>query len=401
MNNITNQLKLLANQVFEEAVEFRRSLHMNPELSEHEEKTAAAICSRLDTMGIEYTSGIAGHGISAVIYGQNRHRGVGIRADMDALPITEKADVPFTSHNPGVMHACGHDIHTAILLGTAEVLNSIRVSLPGSVRLFFQPAEETVGGAKQMIDAGCLTEPQINSVIGLHVDTELDSDCIEFIHGSMNAASTEFYVTVKGKSCNGAHPSDGIDALLPACTMVTGLQSIVTRRTDPAESVLITVGKFNSGTKENIISGEAKFSGIIRSLQMHNMTPVKEYIRELCYATARAYGADCDIVFQDSYPSLENDDTLLEWVVESSREILGDNKVFVSRKPSLCADDFSYFCHSSRGIYYNIGARRPGDKNPYPIHSNLFNPDEECIRTGILTETAAVLKIMKEECKTW
>ena len=401
MKNKITQLKELTDQVYSEAVEFRRSLHMNPELSEQEENTAAAICARLDSMGIEYTSGIAGHGISAVIYGQNPHRGVGIRADMDALPITEKTDTPFASQNPGVMHACGHDIHTAVLLGTAGVLNSIRSSLPGSVRLYFQPAEETIGGAKQMIDAGCLNEPRIDSVIGLHVDTTVDSGCVEFIPGSMNAASTEFYVTVKGKSCHGAHPSDGIDALLPACAMVTGLQSIITRRTDPAESVLITVGKFQSGTKENIISGEAKFSGIIRSLQMHNMAPVKEHIRVLCDATAKAYGATCEVVFKDSYPSLENDDTLFEWVVESSREILGDENVTIHRKASLGADDFSYFCHSSRGIYYNIGARRPSDENAYPIHSDLFNPDEECIRTGILTETAAVRKIMEEESKTW
>lgn len=401
MNDKLTQLKKLTDQVYSEAVEFRRGLHMNPELSEHEENTAAAICARLDAMGIEYTSGVAGHGISAVIYGQNPHRGVGIRADMDALPIAEKTDTPFASQNPGVMHACGHDIHTAVLLGTAGVLNSIRSSLPGSVRLFFQPAEETIGGAKQMIDAGCLNEPRIDSVIGLHVDTTVDAGCVEFIPGSMNAASTEFYVTVKGESCHGAHPSDGIDALLPACAMVTGLQSIITRRTDPAEPVLITVGKFQSGTKENIISGEARFSGIIRSLQMHNMAPVKEHIRTLCHATARAYGATCDVVFRDSFPSLENDDTLLEWAVESSREVLGDEKVIIHRKPSLGADDFSYFCHSSRGIYYNIGARRPGDENAYPIHSDLFNPDEECIRTGILTETAAVLKIMEEESKTW
>ena len=149
-----NHLKELVNQVYDEAVTFRRSLHMHPELSEHEEETAAAICRRLDSLGIRYSSGIAGNGISAVIYGKNPNRGVGIRADMDALPLTEKTDVPFKSVNPGVMHACGHDIHTAILLGTAQVLNQMRDCLPGSVRLFFQPSEETIGGAKQMIEAG-------------------------------------------------------------------------------------------------------------------------------------------------------------------------------------------------------------------------------------------------------
>lgn len=401
MNYDINQLKELTDKVYDDAVAFRRQLHMNPELSEHEEKTATAICERLDSLGIEYEAGIAGHGISAVIYGQNRSHGVGIRADMDALPLEEKVEIPFKSKNPGVMHACGHDIHTSVLLGTAQVLNSIRDRLPGSVRLFFQPSEETIGGAKQMIDAGCLANPRINSVLGLHVDTGVDAGSVEFIPGYMNAASTEFSVTVTGKSCHGAHPTDGIDALLPACAMVTGLQSVITRRTDPAEAVLITVGTFESGTKENIISGEARFSGIIRSLQMHNMAPVKEHIEALCKATAQAYGASCKVEFVDSYPSLENDDTLLNWVLESSRLILGDDKVSVRKKPSLGADDFAYFCHSSRGLYYNIGARRPGEENAYAIHSDRFNPDEECIRTGILTETAAVLKMLQEESKTW
>lgn len=396
-----NHLKELVNQVYDEAVTFRRSLHMHPELSEHEEETAAAICRRLDSLGIRYSSGIASNGISAVIYGKNPNRGVGIRADMDALPLTEKTDVPFKSVNPGVMHACGHDIHTAILLGTAQVLNQMRDCLPGSVRLFFQPSEETIGGAKQMIEAGCLEAPRIDSVIGLHVDTDIDVGDVEFIPGHMNAASTEFSVTVKGKSCHGAHPTDGIDALLPACSMVTGLQSVITRRMSPVDPVLITVGRFISGTKGNIISGEAEFSGIIRVLDMKNMPPAKKYISDMCTSTAEAYGATCVVNFRDSYPSLENDAVLLSWVKDAFSQVLGKDHIKINEKPSLGADDFSYFCHQSRGLYYNIGARRPGETRPFPIHSDRFNPDEECIRTGIITETAAVLKILQEESKTW
>lgn len=396
-----NHLKELVNQVYDEAVTFRRSLHMHPELSEHEEETAAAICRKLDSLGIRYSSGIAGNGISAVIYGKNPNRGVGIRADMDALPLTEKTDVPFKSVNPGVMHACGHDIHTAILLGTAQVLNQMRDCLPGSVRLFFQPSEETIGGAKQMIEAGCLEAPRIDSVIGLHVDTDIDAGDVEFIPGHMNAASTEFSVTVKGKSCHGAHPTDGIDALLPACSMVTGLQSVITRRMSPVDPVLITVGRFISGTKGNIISGEAEFSGIIRVLDMKNMPPAKKYISDMCTSTAEAYGATCVVNFRDSYPSLENDAVLLSWVKDAFSQVLGKDHIKINEKPSLGADDFSYFCHQSRGLYYNIGARRPGETRPFPIHSDRFNPDEECIRTGIITETAAVLKILQEESKTW
>lgn len=396
-----DKLNQLVDAVYDETVQIRRNLHMHPELSEQEEKTAEAVCRRLDELGIEYTAGIAGHGISAVIYGRDRDHGVGIRADMDALPITERTDCSFKSQNPGVMHACGHDIHTAILLGTAKILNEIKDELPGSVRLFFQPSEETIGGAKQMIDAGCLKSPAISSVIGLHVESSVKGGSVELMPGPMNAASTEFFVTVTGKSCHGAHPSDGIDALLPACAMVSGLQSIITRRTDPAEAVLITVGQFHSGTKENIVSGETKFSGIIRALQMHNMEPLKAYIEELCQATAKAYGATCDVEFSDSYPSLENDDELFELVRDTCREVLGEDKVEIKTKPSLGADDFSYFCHACKGLYYNIGTGQKGDDVPYPIHSDLFDPDEECIRTGMLTEVASVIRILEEESKEW
>lgn len=394
-------IKAKTSAIFEQIVTLRRELHMHPELSEQEENTSRFIQNQLSKLGIPYDSDIAGHGIAAVIHGKDRKHGVGIRADMDALPLTEMTDVPFKSRNPGVMHGCGHDIHTAILLGTARILNEMKEDLSGSVRLMFQPSEETIGGAKQMIEAGCLKEPKISSVIGLHVDTAVDAGTVQFIPGAMNAASCEFYVTVTGKSCHGAHPAEGIDSLLPACTMVSSLQSIITRRIDPAEAALITVGQFHSGTKNNIVSGKTKFSGIIRTLNLENRSFIKEEIEKICSATAQGYGASCTVEFHDSYPSLENDDQLLEWVKPVCEDALGPDHVQLCSKPSLGADDFAYFCHGTRGLYYNIGARRPGEKNAYPIHSDRFDPDEECIRAGILTEVLAVLKILEEESKLW
>lgn len=401
MNYNLNKLKNRIDEIFEETVGIRRHLHMYPELGEQEEKTAAFIQEKLTELGIPFEKNVAGHGISAVIYGKNRERGAAIRADIDALPLTEKTEVPFRSKNEGVMHACGHDIHTAILLGTAKILNEIRDELPGSVRLLFQPSEETIGGAKQMIEAGCLKSPEINSIIGLHVESSADAGSVQLIPGAMNAASCEFSVKVTGKSCHGAHPSAGVDSLLPACNMVSSIQSIITRRIDPADAVLITVGKFNSGIKNNIISGETVFSGIIRTLKLEYRSFVKTQMESLCKSIAAAYGAECEVSFRDSYPSLENDDTLFSWLKESSEEVLGQEHVEVQPKPSLGADDFAYFCHGTRGLYYNIGTRHPGESEAYPIHSDRFNPDEECIRTGMLTETAGIIKILEEESKTW
>ncbi|MBR3785839.1 MAG: amidohydrolase [Firmicutes bacterium] len=395
------EIRSRVDDIFDEVVEFRRELHMYPELSEQECETAKRIQSRLKQIGVEFTPDVAGHGVVGTIYGQNREKAVGIRADIDALPITEQTDFPYKSQTPGIMHACGHDIHTAILYGTAKILSEMKEQLPGSVKLFFQPSEETVGGAKQMIEEGCLAHPEVQSVIGLHVDSGIPAGAVLFTPGAMNAASCEFYVTVMGKSCHGAHPDEGIDPLIPACNMVTALQSIITRRLDPADTGLITVGQFHSGTKNNVIPGETKFSGIIRTLNLENREKLKEEIKRICHGIAVAHGATVDVEFFDSYPSLENDDQLYQWMQVAAEKALGSENIVVQSKPSLGADDFSYFCHESRGLYYMIGTGLTDGRESFSIHSEFFNPDEECIRTGILTEVVGALKILEEESKTW
>ena len=399
MNRYIEQIKKRTDEIFEDIVALRRHLHMYPELSEQEEQTSLFIQQQLRKLGIPFESGIAGNGVSAVIYGKDRAHGIALRADIDALPLTEMTDLPYKSQNPGVMHACGHDIHTAILLGTAQILNEMKQDLPGSVKLLFQPAEETVGGARQMIDAGCLNDPKISSVLGIHVDPNLSAGLIQITPGVVNAASMDFSVTVRGKTCHGAHPTEGIDALLPACNMVSSLQSIITRNMDPVDPALITVGTFHSGTKENIISGEAVFTGIIRTLNVENRERIKARLKQLCTSVAEAYGAECIVRFLNGYPTLDNDPVLYDWMLDSAEAILGKGHLQIEKKPSLGADDFAYFCHGSRGLYYVIGSCRPGEETAAPLHSEHFCADEECIRTGILTQTAAALKILKEESK--
>ncbi|MBR5489030.1 MAG: amidohydrolase [Firmicutes bacterium] len=394
-------IKSRIDEIFDEVVAFRRELHMYPELSEQESETAGRIQARLANLDIEFIPDVAGHGVIGTVYGQNKEKAVGIRADIDALPITEQTDFTYKSQIPGVMHACGHDIHTAILYGTAKILSEMKEELPGSVKFFFQPSEETVGGAKQMIDEGCLRKPEVKSVIGLHVESTVPAGSVLFTPGPMNAASCEFYVTVTGKSCHGAHPDQGIDPLIPACNMVTALQSVITRRLDPAETGLITVGQFHSGTKNNVIPGESKFSGIIRTLNLANRDMIKSEIEKVCHGIAAAHGAVAAVEFHDSYPSLENDDELFEWVKSAAVEALGEEKIILQPKPSLGADDFSYFCHESRGLYYMIGTGLTDGRESFSIHSEFFNPDEECIRIGILTEVMSALKILEEESKTW
>lgn len=424
--------------IYEDVRGIRREIHQHPELSEQESRTSRLVSERLSDLGIEYTSGIAGHGVVGVIRGRNPMHAVGIRADMDALPIAELTDLPFRSVNEGVMHACGHDLHTAILIGSAMILSRMKEMLPGSVKLFFQPAEETIGGARQMIEAGCLAKPAVSSVIGLHVDPTLSVGAVELIPGPVNAASCEFTAKVTGIASHGAHPDQGIDALLPACAMVTSLQSIITRQMDPAEPALITVGKFSGGTKANTLADVVTFTGIIRTLSLSKREFVKQSLQRVCERTAEAFGASCELIFNDSYPPLINDGRLYDIMKRVAEKTLGAEHVRIGRRPSLGSDDFAYFCHQARGLYFNIGTGTAGRGRSVqdradldfsaekisvragltcnkafakelgsgsesaadctaPLHNGAFCPDEECIKTGILLEVLGVLEILADE----
>lgn len=391
-----DKIQNLVDAAATKSLQIRRDLHQNPERSEHEVHTSARVRAELKQLGIPYRSEIAGHGIKAVLTTKSKEPAVAIRADMDALPIQEKVDLPFKSQNDGVMHACGHDIHTAVLLGTASVLKALQEELPRTTVFLFEPAEETRGGAKPMIEEGCLEDPRVDTVIGLHIEPSVDVGKLEFMPGCMNAASTMFTVTVKGKSCHGASPFTGIDPLLPACDMVGSLQSIITRHIHPVDAALITVGSFHSGTAGNIIPDETVFSGIIRVLDMQLRDSIKSQLRELFENIAKAYGASCVVDYQDSYPTLINNQELLDSVSEICREKLGDKNILLNPKSSLGADDFAYFCHAAKGLYFNLGCHTPGTPEE-ALHSAILNPDENCIRIGILSEVLAVLKIMGVE----
>ncbi|MBR6473197.1 MAG: amidohydrolase [Firmicutes bacterium] len=384
----------LIERAYDRAVSIRNDLHMHPELSEEEVRTSQVIADTLRALGIETRENIAGHGVIGTIYGRDRTRAVGIRADIDALPITEELASPICSLNPGVMHACGHDMHTAILLGTAMVLNEIRDELPLSVRLIFQPAEETTGGALPMIQEGILNDIQVDRVIGLHVEPRHETGVVEFIPGVMNAAITDFDITVNGKSCHGAHPDKGIDPIPCACDMVLSYQTILTRRLDPASGALITTGSFHSGTANNVISDKAELIGTIRTLETEDMELIKREFPAMIDSIAKAYGCTADIKLRDSYPNLKCDTDLLDILIKTCEGLLGKEKVVINPVSSLGGDDFSYFCHHARGCYYNLGCHRPGDEKVYSLHSSVFDPDEKCMLTGILTEVMSAIELM-------
>lgn len=389
-----DKIKEQVEQVYEEVLAFRRDLHMHPELSEQEIRTEEKICSRLDALQIPYQRGVAGHGVCAVIRGTTADRTVGIRADIDALPVAEQTELAYASLNLGVMHACGHDMHTAILLGTAAILKQNADTLPGTVKLFFQPSEETIGGAKQMIDAGCLEDPHVENVIALHVDPMTDLGKLKFTKGCMNAATTEMELTVRGKACHGAHPDTGIDVLPPACSIVAALQTIVSRNLAPTTPAVVTVGTFQSGTAKNVISGEAKLGGTIRALDLDVMAYLKKRVQKIAVDTAEAYGTSCEVFFEDSYPPLRNSDELSALLLPAMEEVFGTENILRNEIPSLGADDFSYFMQTCRGLYFDLGTHDPCSDEYFPLHSEHFAPQEEAVKVGMLAELTAVYTIL-------
>lgn len=397
--DIIQSYKIRIEEIYPRIAELRHEIHSNPELSEHEKETSALIASILKTLNISYEY-MAGYGICATIYGkhpENKGITVAIRADMDALPVTEDTGLPYASKNHGVMHACGHDIHTSMLLGTAALLSQDLDKLKGNIRLIFQPAEETIGGAERMIQQGCLKNPNVSSVIGFHVSADAPAGIIQLVNGPMSAASTEFTLEVEGISSHGAHPQNSSDALLAAAHIVTALQSVVSRNLDPLTAGVVTVGTFNSGTKANIISGKTICSGIIRALSLESRAFIKERVKRISELIAESYGCTCSVQFKDSYPSLENDSKLFELVKCLGEQALGSDKIFTSHITSMGAEDFAYFCHAVPSFYMNLGTAHADRSLNYPLHSDKYNPVEESMKNGILMEILTALSIIETE----
>lgn len=388
-------------EIFEEIVEVRRAIHANPELSEKEIETSKFISEFLKNHGIEHETGVAGNGIIGMIKGKGKvikdqkFLTVGIRADIDALPIEEVAEVPFRSKNKGIMHACGHDIHTAVLLGTAKILKEMEDELPGNIKLFFEPAEETIGGAEKMIEEGCLKNPEVDAVIGLHITPNIEAGKIQIKRGKMNAASTEFQIKIKGAEAHGAHPEGGIDSIFIASNLVCVLQSIVSRNLSPTNPGIITVGRIEGGSKNNILAKETTLYGIIRAMDNETKSFIEDRVKKLSEDIASGFNGSAEVMFEYGYPALINNDEIGSIIESVGENILSKENIDVLDEPSLGSDDFSYFSQKTKSFYFNIGCLDKNIGASQALHSGLLKPDEECIRTGMLMEIFGALEILK------
>ena len=379
-------------RILPEAINMRRYLHSHPELSGKEIGTQAYICEKLQAWSIPYRRCATNLGVVADIGHGNPC--IALRVDTDALPIQEQTDLPFASQVDGVMHACGHDVHTAVLLAVSKLLKEREAELNGTVRLLFQPAEETVGGASNMIAEGCLDSPSVDAVLGFHVDPTLRAGCAAFCQGTMNAAATDLTLTVQGKGCHGAHPEQGVDAIVAAAQIVTALQSVVSRSIAPTNSGVVTIGTIHGGTKENIIADTVTMTGTIRALTPQTQSHLKNTVRTIAEHTAAAFGASAQLSMEDLCPALINDEPLTGRMYQLAQDILGPEQVVLMKEPSLGADDFAFFSDQVAGCYFNVGAHTEGVPGQ-SLHSPTFIPNEASIETAILLLTAGVLNFFE------
>jgi amidohydrolase len=383
MSDIQNQIRSLAAAYLQEVTSIRQYLHRNPELSMNEVNTSAFICSKLQEYGIPFQSGIAKTGITALIEGKaGPGRCIGLRADMDALPIREENKTDYISKNHGVMHACGHDVHMASLLGAAKILNGMRDQFPGSVKLIFQPSEETYpGGAIQMIEAGIMENPKVDLVVGQHVHSLLDAGTAGFTAGMDMASTDEVFLTVKGKGGHAASPSMVIDPILISAHILVALQQIVSRNADPVIPTVISFGKIIGEGRTNIIPDEVRIDGTVRTFDESWRKEIHRKIEKIAKAIAEGMGGSCDVRIAHGYPYLHNDEALTDRLTAWAAEYLGDEKVVTLGK-KMTAEDFSYFGRVVPSCFYRLGIRNESKGIVSNLHSATFDVDEASLETG-------------------
>lgn len=387
--NIHQMVTLLEKDV----IQFRRHLHMYPELSKEEFNTSIYIKSILDKHQIPYETG-ANTGVVAYINKHSSGRCVALRADTDALPITEMNDVSYKSQNEGVMHACGHDAHTAILLGVAIILNEIKDQFDGCVKLFFQPDEEVSSGARRLVNEGFMQNPKVDFVLGLHVMPHITTGTIEMRDGPLNASSGTVEIEVLGKSAHAAYPHLGIDSIVVASNIVMNLQTLVTRHLDPMKQAVLSFGTIEGGVKTNIISEKVIIKGTLRTLTTKTRNQLINRIEEICEHTAKAYGASANCVFSEGYPPLINDNRINRHIRTNAETMPDINTILIKKHPSMGAEDFGYYQEDAIGAFYHLGCKRPSDENPSGLHTPTFDIDESCLKIGVELQIRNTLSLI-------
>ncbi|MCI5081972.1 MAG: amidohydrolase [Saprospiraceae bacterium] len=396
--DIKSRIKQLADQIHSEVIGIRRHIHQHPELSFEEKETGRYIALQLEKWGIPHTHGIADNGVVGLIECNNPStRTIALRADIDALPIQEANEVPYKSKHDGIMHACGHDVHSASLLGAAYILQQIKDQLEGTIKLIFQPAEEKLpGGASIMIKEGVLENPKPASIFGQHVHPPLEAGKVGFKAGQYMASADEIYVTVKGKGGHGALPNTCIDPILISAHILTALQQIVSRHGNPAIPSVLTFGRIESqGGATNVIPDEVKLMGTFRTMNEEWRFEAHDKMKKMAIAIAEGMGGSCDFDIHVGYPNLFNNEPLTIAAKKWAIEFLGADHV-VDLPIRMTAEDFAYYSQEMPACFYRLGVRNEAKGIVSNIHTNTFDIDEAALNTSIGLMAWLACKELKE-----
>jgi len=387
MGNIHQLVRELKDRV----INIRRDLHRIPETAYTEKKTSAYVADYLNNLGLEVQTGIAQYGVVGLMKTDRPGPTLMIRADMDALPLKEDTGLPFASEHEGVMHACGHDAHMAMVLGAATVLNKIKNELKGNIKFLFQPAEEGPGGAEPMIEAGVMENPKVDYSIGCHVWPDIPEGTIGVRPGPFMAAMDRFDIKIKGRGGHGAMPHVCVDALEVGTQVVSAFQRIVSRHMDPLEPTVVTVGTFHAGTAFNIIPAEAELSGTTRTFNQDTWNTWESRVEKVVRGVCESMGVDFELKYSQGYPVTINDESAAEVVRRCAEKVVGEDRVVMPQK-TMGGEDFAFYLQKSKGCFFALGVGREG---AVPVHNSKFDFNEDVLLLGIETHCQVGLELLK------
>jgi len=390
-----DNIKKLVKKYEEEVIKIRRDLHKHPEVGFDLARTSKKVANILNELGFEVKTEIGKTGVVGIIEGNNDGPTIALRADMDALPMEEKTDLDFASVEKGKMHACGHDGHTAILLGVAMVLAEIKDKLRGNVKLIFQPAEEGPGGAEPMIEDGVMDAPKVDAILGLHIWLEMDAGKVGVKKGPLFASIDEIDIKIKGDSSHGASPHQGVDAITTAAEVLNSLQSIVSRKIDPIDSAVVTIGKIEGGYVRNVIADEVNLEGTIRALNPEVRKQLEDEIRKKVKNICLASDADYEIDYRHMYPPLVNDKDITDLVKENAIKVMKSENVIDVKEPTMGGEDFAYFLKEVPGTFFLLGGRNEEKGITAAHHNTHFTFDEDIMTDGIEIMIKSVLDFLE------
>lgn len=381
-NSMLSRIKELAEALKPRLIEIRRHIHAHPELSGQEHQTAAYVAGVLSSCGIVVQEAVGKTGLIGELVGLTDERLVAIRTDMDALPITERTSVEFASRRQGIMHACGHDVHTTVGLGTAMVLSQLGEVFPGNTRFLFQPAEEIAQGAKWMVKDGAMND--VSAIFSVHVFPSIPAGSIGIRYGALTAAADDLEIIIMGESGHGARPHEAIDAIWIASQVITTLQQAISRTQNPLRPMVLTIGQINGGRAPNVIADQVRLTGTVRSLHPDTHADLPAWIESIVASVCNTFGARYEINYRRGVPSVQNDLALTQLLEASAKEAWGSDRVQILPEPSLGSEDFSIYLQHAPGTMFRLGVGFR-DKQNYPLHHPQFEVDESAIVTGVVT----------------